>query len=56
MVSKLAFDCMKALEPLKVISSVDGGPCTYQTRIGWCILGPIIKWLVKYSLVVTKLQ
>ena len=49
-------NCMKALEPLKVISSVDGGPCTYQTRIGWCILGPIIKWLVKYSLVVTKLQ
>ena len=27
-------NCMKALEPLKVISSVDGDPYTYQTRLG----------------------
>ena len=33
--------CMKALEPLKIIPSKDGGPYEYQTKIGLCILGPI---------------
>ena len=33
--------CMKALEPLKIIPSNDGGPYTYQTKLGWCIVGPI---------------
>ena len=34
-------NCMKVLEPLKLISNVDGGPYTYQTRLGWCIVYPI---------------
>ena len=34
-------NCMKALEPLKVIPSKDGGPSTYQTKLGWCIAEPI---------------
>ena len=34
-------NCMKALEPLKVIASNNGRPYAYQTRLGWCIVGPI---------------
>ena len=34
-------NCMKALEPLKIIPSKDGGPYAYQTKLGWCIVGPI---------------
>ena len=34
-------NCMKALEPLKIISSKDGGPYAYQSKLGWCIVGPI---------------
>ena len=43
-------NCMKALEPLKVISSVDGGPYAYQTRLGWCIVGPITNMVGKKSI------
>ena len=32
---------MKALEPLKIISSKDGGPYAYQSKLSWCIVGPI---------------
>ena len=32
---------MKALEPLEVIASNNGRPYAYQTRLGWCIVGPI---------------
>ena len=32
---------MKALEPLKVIASNNGRPYAFQTRLGWCIVGPI---------------
>lgn len=31
----------KALEPIKVIPSKNGGPYAYLTRLGWCIAGPI---------------
>ena len=31
-------NCMKALERLKVISGVGGGPSAYQTRLGWCLV------------------
>ena len=34
-------NCIKALEPLKIIPSKDGGPYAYQTILGWCIVGPI---------------
>ena len=41
---------MEALESLKVISSVDGGPYAYQTRLGWCIMDPIINMVGKKSI------
>ena len=34
-------NCMKAMELLKIIPKKDGGPCAYQTKLGWCIVGPI---------------
>ena len=34
-------NCMKALEPLKIISNKDGGAYAYQTKLGLCIVGPI---------------
>ena len=33
--------CMKTLEPLKIIPSKDCGPYAYQTKLSWCIVGPI---------------
>ena len=40
-------NCMKTFEPLKVISSEDGGPYAYQTRLGWCIVGPVFNMVGK---------
>ena len=34
-------NCGKALEPIKVISSQNGGPYAFQTLLGWCVVGPI---------------
>ena len=34
--------CMKALEPMQVITSKSGGPYAYRTRLGWCIAAPIM--------------
>ena len=34
-------NCMKVLEPLKIIRSKDGGPYADQTKLSWCIVGPI---------------
>ena len=34
-------NCSKALEPLEVIPSKDGGPYAFRTLLGWCIVGPI---------------
>ena len=31
----------QTLEPLIIIPSKDGGPYAYQTKLGWCIVGPI---------------
>ena len=31
-------NCMKALEPHKIILRKDGGPYAYQTKLGWCIV------------------
>ena len=33
-------NCMKALEPLRMIASNNGGPCAYQPLLGWCIVEP----------------
>ena len=33
-------NCRKALEPLNIIPSCDSGPYAFQTRLGWCIVGP----------------
>lgn len=34
-------NCPRALEPEKVISSQDGGPYAFKTRLGWCVVGPM---------------
>ena len=34
-------NCMKALEPTKILQSQDGVPYAYKTKVGWCVLGPI---------------
>ena len=34
-------NCMKALEPLRIIPSKDGVPYAYQTKLGWLIVEPI---------------
>ena len=41
---------LKALEPLKVISSVDDHPYAYLTRLNWCIVGAIINMVGKKSI------
>ena len=33
-------NCMKGLEPLKIRSNNEG-PCAYQMRLEWCIVGSI---------------
>ena len=33
-------NCMKVLEPLKIIPSKNDGPYAYQTALGWCTVGP----------------
>ena len=35
-------NCMKALEPLEIISSRNDGSYAYRTKLGWCIVGPIV--------------
>ena len=34
-------NCVRALEPRKVISSKNGGPYAFKTLLGWCIVGPM---------------
>ena len=34
-------NCMKAFEPMELISSRNGGPYAYRTKLGWCIVGLI---------------
>ena len=33
---------MKALEPVEIIADQDGEPYAYKTKLGWCIVGPIV--------------
>ena len=37
----ISANCTKALEPLNIIPSCDNGPYAFQTRLGWCIVGPV---------------
>ena len=34
-------NCLKALEPLRIIPSKDAGPYAYQIKLSWCIVGSI---------------
>ena len=34
-------NCPRALEPLSVIQSEEGGPYATQTKLGWCVTGPM---------------
>ena len=33
-------NCMKVLEPTKIIHSEGGGPYVCKTKLGWCVVGP----------------
>ena len=37
----ISANCVKALEPMKIIYSTNGGPNAYMAKLGWCIVGPI---------------
>ena len=43
-------NCIKVLEPLTLIAINNGGPYAYQTRLGWCIVGPIGNMVDKDSI------
>ena len=34
-------NCTKALEPLNIIPRYNNGPYAFQTKLGWCIVGPV---------------
>ena len=34
-------NCLKALEPLEVITSEGDGPYAFRSRLGWCVVGPL---------------
>ena len=34
-------NCPRLIEPLKVIPSQNNGPYAIETRLGWCVVGPI---------------
>ena len=34
-------NCTKALEPIEMIQSRNGGPYAFRTRLGWCVVGPV---------------
>ena len=38
----IGVNCMKALEPLEIISSRNDGPYAYMKKLGWCIVEPIV--------------
>ena len=43
-------NCMKALEPMKIIPSKEDGSYAYRTLLGWCIVGPIINTEMERSI------
>ena len=34
-------NCTKALEPIEILQSRDGGPYAFKARLGWCVVGPV---------------
>ena len=34
-------NCPEALEPLEVVPSENNGPYAFNTRLGWCVVGPL---------------
>lgn len=34
-------NCIKVLEPIEVLQSINGGPYAFRTRLGWCVVGPV---------------
>ena len=34
-------NCTKALEPIEILQSRNGGPYAFKTRLGWCVVGPV---------------
>ena len=34
-------NCVKALELLETLQSINEGPYAFKTRLGWCIIGPV---------------
>ena len=34
-------NCTKALEPIEILQSKNGGPYAFKTRLGWCVVGPV---------------
>ena len=36
-------NCLKALESVEIIATQDGGPYAYKTKLGWYIVGPIVR-------------
>ena len=46
----IGVNCIKALGPLKVIASNNGGPYGCQTHLGWCVVGPISNMVGKDSI------
>ena len=47
-------NCMKALEPMKIIPSKEDGPYAYKTLLGWCIVVPIISTETERSISVIE--
>ena len=37
----IGINCLKAIEPLKIIPSQGDGPFAFKTKLGWCVVGPI---------------
>ena len=40
--SLIGANCVRALEPRKLISSQNGDPYAFKTLLGWCVVGPMI--------------
>ena len=34
-------NCTKALEPIEILQSKNGGPYAFKTRLDWCVVGPV---------------
>ena len=34
---------IKALQPIEIVQSRNGGPYAFKTRLGWCVVGPVNK-------------